>query len=62
SDVTNIFPSRGEARKTVQGGGVSINKLKVDDIAKNVGTDDLLNQRYLLVQKGKKNYVLVLAV
>ncbi|MFM7217036.1 MAG: tyrosine--tRNA ligase [Bacteroidota bacterium] len=62
SDVTNIFPSRGEARKTVQGGGVSINKLKMDDIAKNVGTDDLLNQRYLLVQKGKKNYVLVLAV
>ena len=58
---TNIFPSKGEARKMVQGGGVSINKNKVDSIEQLVKTDSLLNNKYLLVQKGKKNYYLVIA-
>lgn len=57
---TQIFPSKGEARKMVQGGGVSINKNKVDTIEQLVKTDSLLNNKYLLVQKGKKNYYLVI--
>jgi tyrosyl-tRNA synthetase len=54
-----IFPSKGEARKTVQGGGVSINRKKVETIDFKMATDQLLHDRYLLVQKGKKNYFLV---
>ena len=56
---TGIFPSKGEARKTVQGGGVSINKNKVDAVSFIVDNSLLLHQQYLLVQKGKKNYYLV---
>jgi tyrosyl-tRNA synthetase len=56
---TKIFPSKGEAKKMVQGGGVSINKIKVDAIEHTVSSNGLLNDKYLLVQKGKKNYYLV---
>ena len=56
---TNIFPSKGEARKMVQGGGISINKIKVDSIVLALSEALLLNDKYLLVQKGKKNYTLV---
>jgi len=56
---TKIFPSKGEARKMIQGGGVSINKVKVDGADLMITTALLLNDRYLLVQKGKKNYYLV---
>jgi len=56
---TGIFPSKGEARKTVQGGGVSINREKISDIAVLIGYSHLLNNRYILVQKGKKNFFLV---
>jgi tyrosyl-tRNA synthetase len=59
---TGIFPSKGEARKTVQGGGVSINKGKIDNIDAKIDTDMLLNNKYVLVQKGKKNYFLVRAI
>jgi tyrosyl-tRNA synthetase len=59
SDLTGIFPSRGEARKMVQGGGISINKNKVESPEREVNLDDLLNNRYILVQKGKKNYYLI---
>lgn len=53
-----IFPSKGEARKLIQGGGVSINKLKVED--PNAPVDfQLLQDQYLLVQKGKKNYFII---
>lgn len=62
SDKTGIFPSRGEARKMVQSGGVQLNKEKVEDIARTISGNDLLNGRYILAQKGKKNYVLVKAV
>jgi tyrosyl-tRNA synthetase len=58
ADVTNIFPSRGEARRTVKENALSINKEKVGD-DKVVGVGDLLNGKYILVQKGKKNYFLV---
>jgi tyrosyl-tRNA synthetase len=55
---TQIFPSKGEARKMTQGNGVSINKTKVT-LDKQVNTTDLLNGKYILAQKGKKNYYLI---
>ncbi|RYY99634.1 MAG: tyrosine--tRNA ligase [Chitinophagaceae bacterium] len=58
---TGIFPSKGEARKMVQGGGVSLNRNKVSDIALPVAPSLLLHDRYLLVNKGKKNVYLVKA-
>jgi tyrosyl-tRNA synthetase len=58
---TNIFPSKGEAKKMVQGGGISINKIKVAGVDDKVDTSYLLKEKYLLVQKGKRNYYLVLA-
>lgn len=58
---TKIFPSKGEAKKMVQGGGISINKAKVDAIEHSVQSASLLNGKYLLVQKGKRNYYLVIA-
>jgi tyrosyl-tRNA synthetase len=59
---TNIFPSKGEARKTIQGGGVSINRKKIDNVQLAINNSLLLHDKYLLVQKGKKNYYLVKAV
>lgn len=59
AEHTSIFPSKGEFRRTVQGGGVSLNKIKIDDAGMVAGTDLLLNNKYLLVQKGKKNYSLI---
>ena len=57
---TEIFPSKGEARRMLKDNGISVNKEKVDE-SKLVGEADLLNKRYILVQKGKKNYFLVIA-
>ena len=54
-----VFPSKGEARKLIQGGGVSLNKRKIAAVDCMVGSADLLSGRYLLVQKGKKNYFLI---
>ena len=59
---TAIFPSKGEARKMIQNGGVSINRKKVDNLQLTVDNSILLHQKYLLVQKGKKNFYLVKAV
>ena len=56
---TKIFPSKGEARKTVQGGGVSINRKKIDNFQQPIENNLLLHDKYILVQKGKKNYYLV---
>jgi len=56
---TGIFPSKGELRRIVQGGGLSINKIRIDDPELIIGDDQLLNNKYLLVQKGKKSYFLV---
>jgi tyrosyl-tRNA synthetase len=58
----NIFPSKSEARKMIQGGGVSINKTKVDSLQLIINDSWLLHEKYLLVQKGKKHYYLVKAV
>ncbi len=57
---TAVFPSKGEARKMIQGGGVSINKEKLSDANATIGTDALLNGKYILVQRGKKNYYLLI--
>ena len=59
---TNIFASKGEARKMLQGGGVSINRKKIDNILLTIDNSLLLHNKYLLVQKGKKNYYLVTIV
>jgi tyrosyl-tRNA synthetase len=59
---TSIFSSKGEARKMVQQGGVSINRNKVSDVLMKIDDGMLLHSKYLLVQKGKKNYYLVKAV
>lgn len=56
-----ILPSKSEARKMIQNGGVSINRRKVGDIQFNVNNSLLLHDKYLLVQKGKKHYYLVKA-
>ncbi|NVJ47586.1 MAG: tyrosine--tRNA ligase, partial [Cytophagia bacterium] len=53
-----IFASKGEARRMLQGGGVSINKNKIEDM-NSKPEFDLLQNKYFLVQKGKKNYYLV---
>ncbi len=58
TDKTNIFPSKGEARKMVQAGGVSVNKQKWEDVQGTIGMANTLNQKYILIQKGKKNYFL----
>ena len=56
---TNILPSKGEARKMIQGGGIAINKDKVTDIAAEVTEADIVNGHYILAQKGKKNYFII---
>jgi tyrosyl-tRNA synthetase len=60
--ATNVFPSKGEAKKMLLGGGVSINKQKIEGADAKVTADLLLNDKYLLVQKGKKNYYLIKAI
>ena len=59
--LTQVFPSKGECRKLVQGGGVSLNKEKVADAMRAVTDAELIAGKYLLVQRGKKNYYLVIA-
>ena len=59
---TQILPSKGEAKKMVQNGGIYINKKKVDDLHFSLGTSLLLHDKYLLIQKGKKNYYLLKAI
>ena len=59
SSVTDVFSSKGEARRMVTGGGVSLNKEKVSDPQYRITMDNFINGKYLLVQKGKKNYYLI---
>lgn len=61
TDKASVFPSKGEMRKMVQSGGVGLNKEKLADQDAVISDADLLNNRYLLVQKGKKNYFLLIA-
>jgi tyrosyl-tRNA synthetase len=56
---TTVFPSKGEAKKMIQGGGVAINKLKINTPDDIYQADKLINNRFLVAQKGKKNYFLI---
>ncbi|MCI6839177.1 MAG: tyrosine--tRNA ligase [Prevotella sp.] len=58
-DDVKVFASTGEMRKLVQGGGVSLNKEKLTAFDRTVSADDLIDGKYLLVQRGKKNYFLI---
>jgi len=55
-----VFSSKGEMRKLVQSGGVSVNKEKLTDTETTIDTSSLLNDKYLLIQRGKKNYFLLI--
>ena len=58
-DGMDIFPSKSEMRKLVKGGGVSLNKEKLETFDRIISADDLIDRKYLLVQRGKKNYYLL---
>ncbi|MBR6561285.1 MAG: tyrosine--tRNA ligase, partial [Alistipes sp.] len=60
ADLTKVFPSKGECRKMVQGGGVSLNKEKVADPMRAVTEADLIAGKYMIAQRGKKNYYLII--
>jgi len=62
AEHSQVFGSKSELRRMAQGGGVSLNKKKIDDPEILIGEDQLLNDKYLLIQKGKKNYYLIRAV
>ena len=59
--ATSVFASKGEMRKLTQGGGVSVNKEKLSDANAMITTEHLLNGKYILAQRGKKNYYLIIA-
>lgn len=61
AEKTAVFPSKGELRRTIQGNGLSINKEKTTDADQLINSDSLIGGKYLLVQKGKKNYYLLIA-
>lgn len=61
TEITSVFPSKGELRRTIQGNGLSINKDKVSDQNIVVNSSYLIGNKYLLIQKGKKNYFLLIA-
>lgn len=61
AEKTGIFPSKGEARKMISGGGVSLNREKINDPAQMFSGADLIRNKFLVAQKGKKNYFLVIA-
>ena len=59
AEHSQVFSSKGELRRMIQGGGVSLNKERIDNPDILVGKEHLLNNKYLLIQKGKKNYFLL---
>jgi len=61
AEKTTVFPSKGEARRTIAGGGVAVNKVKVEGPDEIIARSKLIGDKYLLVQKGKKNYFLLIA-
>ena len=56
---TQVFPSKGEARKMIQGNGFSLNKEKITDIAREITEADIIDGKYILAQKGKKDYYII---
>jgi len=61
AEKSSVFASKGEAKKLIQGGGVSVNKEKVGDAQAVFNAENLLNDQFIIVQKGKKNYYLIIA-
>lgn len=61
AEHTKIFSSKGEMRKLVQGGGVSVNKEKLENHDEEINSSFLISGKYILVQRGKKNYYLIIA-
>ncbi|HZK97557.1 MAG TPA: tyrosine--tRNA ligase [Prolixibacteraceae bacterium] len=61
AEKTSVFPSKGEARRTIAGGGVAVNKVKIEGPDEIINLSKLIGDKYLLVQKGKKNYFLLIA-
>jgi tyrosyl-tRNA synthetase len=59
AEHSQVFASKGELRRLVQGGGLSLNKVKIENPELVIGRESLLNEKYLLIQKGKKNYFLI---
>ncbi len=59
-NATQVFPSKSEARRLIESGGLSVNKEKIKSLDEKISTNKLLNDKYLLIQKGKKNYQLVI--
>ncbi|MDO5523765.1 MAG: tyrosine--tRNA ligase [Bacteroidia bacterium] len=62
TETAAVFPSKGEMRKTVQAGGVSLNKDKLEDFEAVIDTSYLIADKYILAQRGKKNYYLLIAL
>ncbi len=60
AEHSSVFPSKGEAKKMIAGGGVSINKVKFDQVDTLINKGHLINQQFIVVQKGKKNYFLLI--
>jgi tyrosyl-tRNA synthetase len=58
-DQTQVFSSKGEVRRLIQGGGLTVNKMKIEKEDHILNISDLLNNKYILIQKGKKNYYLI---
>lgn len=58
---SQVFSSKGEAKKMIQGGGVSLNKQKINDVDLLIKEEQLINGKYLIFQRGKKNYFLLIA-
>ncbi len=58
-DHARVFQSKGELKRLIKGGGLSINKKKITDFEDKISEKDLLNNKYILVQKGKKNYYII---
>ncbi|RQO71460.1 tyrosine--tRNA ligase [Pedobacter sp. KBW01] len=56
-----VFPSKGETKKLIQGGGVSVNKEKVADVMQVFNAEHLINDKFIVVQKGRRNYFLLIA-
>jgi tyrosyl-tRNA synthetase len=59
TEHSHVFASKGELRRLVQGGGFSLNKVRIDNPDIVINNELLINKKYLLIQKGKKNYYLI---
>lgn len=62
AEKTQVFPSKGELRRLISGGGLAVNQAKIDTPETTVSVNDLMNGKYLLIKKGKKNYSIVKVV